>query len=292
MATSARQPLPQVTAIHDTGYLRYDGPRHGRGYVFRTLFAAGLRTVFGVGRGVGAKLFPWSVVAVVAAAAAVVAVLTAQSSEEVVTYPEFVDYLGLVVALFLAIAAPELISRDMRTRVLSLYFSRPVRRTDYILAKLGALVAATWLLLGAPQLLMFAGAAFDAAGPREVGQELVQAGAGILYAAMFALVSAGIALLVASASGRRGVAAAGIAAVFLLTIPIAGVLSVSNVDPLPQLAGLVSPSLLLQGIHRWLFEAGYGLDIAGFGPLYAAVAALTVLACTTLLMVRVRRLGC
>ncbi len=39
-------------------------------------------------------------------------------------------------AIFLAAQAPELLSRDQRYQVLPLYFSRPIGRSDYALAKL------------------------------------------------------------------------------------------------------------------------------------------------------------
>ena len=37
--------------------------------------------------------------------------------------------------LFCAVVAPELVSRDLRGGVLPLYFSRPLTRIDYALAK-------------------------------------------------------------------------------------------------------------------------------------------------------------
>ena len=49
-----------------------------------------------------------------------------------------------VVTIFIAAQAPELVSRDLRSRVLPLYFCRPLRRGDYPLAKFLALAAALW----------------------------------------------------------------------------------------------------------------------------------------------------
>ena len=46
---------------------------------------------------------------------------------------------GLVMVIFVAAQAPELVSRDLRSHVLPLYFCRPVRRLDYPLAKYAAL---------------------------------------------------------------------------------------------------------------------------------------------------------
>ena len=48
----------------------------------------------------------------------------------------------------MASAAPELVSRDLRSHVLPLYFFRPLRRTDYPLAKYLAMTAALPAALG------------------------------------------------------------------------------------------------------------------------------------------------
>ena len=56
---------PATGVIHDIGYQRYTGPRLGRGYAVRSLYAHGLRTAFGLGRSAKAKIFPWSVVGIV-----------------------------------------------------------------------------------------------------------------------------------------------------------------------------------------------------------------------------------
>ena len=59
--------------------------------------------------------------------------------------------------IFIAAQAPELVSRDLRSHVLPLYFSRPIRRGDYPLAKYIALTAALLLLIEVPLLIMYVG---------------------------------------------------------------------------------------------------------------------------------------
>ena len=59
----------------------------------------------------------------------------------VVRYDTYVFQLRVVVMIiFVAAQAPELVSRDLRSHVLPLYFSRPLRRMDYPLAKLAAFI--------------------------------------------------------------------------------------------------------------------------------------------------------
>jgi ABC-2 type transport system permease protein len=88
--------------IHDIGYRRYEGARLGRGHILRSMYVHSLRTAFGLGRGLKAKLFPWAVTGVVTAVAVVITAINSRSPEPVGTYPEFVDNMGVLGMLFLA----------------------------------------------------------------------------------------------------------------------------------------------------------------------------------------------
>jgi ABC-2 type transport system permease protein len=249
-----------------------------------------VRTAFGIGRGFKAKLFPFAVVGIVVAVAVVITAVSSQAGRQVVTYFSYVDVMGTLAVLFLAVVAPELVSRDLRARLLTLYFSRALGRTDYALGKLAALVTAVWLLLGAPQLLMFAGAAFDAKHPHQVWDQFTQLLGGVLYAGIFAVITSAVALLVASFSGRRAFAAGGIMAVFLVTLPVVGVLAAVGGDgPLTDLAGVANPSTLAAGVSTWVFQRDDGPPIGSTGPLYVLVAVVLVAVCTVGLLARYRR---
>ncbi|MGH3937999.1 MAG: ABC transporter permease [Pseudonocardiaceae bacterium] len=284
--------------IHDIGYQRYDGPRLGRGAVLGALYVHGLRTAFGLGRTAKAKIFPWFVVGVVGVTAVVLGVVRAQFGAEVDEatggYIGFADTMSWLVIFFVAVVGPELVSRDLRSGVLPLYFSRPLRSGDYPVAKLAALASAVWLLLGAPQLLMFAIAAVSADGPGAVWTEVGNVAPGLLYAAIWAVVFAAIGLLVASLTGRRAFAAGGIVAVFLMSAPVVAVLAVLPSATANKLAGLASPVSLVQGVRMWLFDPAQnegGLDIGDFGPLYGAVAIALVTVCVALLIARYRKVA-
>ncbi|MEV0154328.1 ABC transporter permease subunit [Micromonospora sp. NPDC050686] len=285
--------------IHDIGYQRYTGPRLGRRHVFGALYLHGVRTAFGLGRSAKAKIFPWLVVAIVLAVAAGLTAVRAQFGETVMTYAQFADAMSWLVIFFVAVAAPELVSRDLRSGVLPLYFSRPLPRGDYALAKLGALATALWLLLGAPQLVMFLGAAFTTGdGMSGVWHELLDLLPGLLYAALWAVVFASIGLLIASLTGKRAFAAGGIVAIFLMTTPVVGVLSIMPSRAINELAFLASPSTLVGGVGTWALGdllvpegQGGGMPIGDFGPVYAAAAVLLVAGCVTLLLLRYRKVA-
>jgi ABC-2 type transport system permease protein len=196
------------------------------------------------------------------------------------------------------VVGPELVSRDLRSGVLPLYFSRPLPRGDYALAKLLSLMTALWLLLGAPQLVMFLGAAFTTDdGMRGVWNELLDLLPGLLYAALWAVVFASVGLLIASLTGKRAFAAGGIVAAFLMTTPIVGTLSIMPSRTVNELALLASPSTLVQGVGLFtlgdlLAPAGEATRLIGdFGPVYVLAAVLLVAGCVTLLLLRYRKVA-
>ena len=280
--------------IHDIGYQRYAGARLGRLDVFRALYTQSLRTVFGLGRNFKAKIFPWFVVGVAAIVAIVVMAIRAQTGEVVIKYAEYPQVLGLLMILFVAIAAPELVSRDLHSGVLPLYFSRPLRPADYALAKLAALVSGVVLVFGGGQILIFIGAAFSVKGFSNVMNELGDVGLALIYTLLYGLVFASIAVLIASLLKRRAVAAAAIVGSFIVTAPIVAVLAILPSDTAHQLAQIVNPVSLVGGVGDWLFEPSSSseeLGIGPFGPLYALVAVCLVALCVTLLMGRYRKVS-
>lgn len=281
----------EQSVIHDIGYQRYTGVRLGRAYATRALYAHGLRTAFGLGRSAKAKIFPWLVVGIVGVVAAVVTAVRAQFGEPVLSYTEFPEQLTVLIILFCAVAAPELVSRDLRSGVLPLYFARPLDRSDYALAKLAALATAVWLVLAGAQLMMFVGGAFSVEGMRAVRDEFGDFLPGVAYSAVHAVVFSAIALLVASLAGRRAVAAAVIVAVFLVTTPVVGVLYAVGGETLRQLAFLASPMTLVGGVGDWLFESGGESGVGPYGPLYGAAAVALVIVCVTLLLARYRKVA-
>ncbi|RKN44479.1 ABC transporter permease [Micromonospora endolithica] len=292
--------MPEPTGvIHDIGYQRYTGPRLGRRHVFGALYLHGLRTVFGLGRSAKAKIFPWLVLGIVTLVAAGVTAVRSQIGEVVMSYAQFADAMSWLVIFFVAVAAPELVSRDLQSGVLPLYFSRPLPRADYPLAKLLALGTALWLLLGGPQLVMFLGAAFTTKqGMRGVWNELLDLLPGLLYAGLWAVVFASIGLLVASLTGKRAFAAGGIVAVFLMTAPVVGTLSIMPSQTVNELAFLASPSTLVSGVGTWALgdllepaDQGGGLPIGDFGPVYALAAVALVTTCVALLLLRYRKVA-
>ena len=277
--------------IHDIGYQRYTGPRLGRRHVFGSLYVHSLRAAFGLGRTAKAKIFPGFVVAVAFGVAVVGVAIRTQTGTVAVSYLQYVDGLGIPVLLFLAVVAPELVCRDLRAQVLPLYFSRPLRRSDYALAKLAAMVSAVWLLLAGPLLVMFLGYAFaQTGGASGAWHEFTDYLGALGYATITAVVLGAVAVPLASLSTRRAVSAVIIAGAFAVTTPVIGVLSAVGGTTAQQLAPLVNPIGMLNGLEAWIYRRD-NLDIGGYGPLYLAAALALVAGCVAALVVRYRRVA-
>lgn len=285
--------MSEASVIHDIGYQRYTGPRLGRAHVLGALYVHGLRAAFGFGRSAKAKIFPWLVAGIVLLVAVILAAVRAQAGIVALNYVQFADAMSWLVILFVAIVAPELVSRDMGSGVLPLYFSRPLRAADYVWAKFAALVSGVWLLLGVPQLIMFLGAAFTTkTGMRGVWTEVGDLLPAWGYSLLWAVVFAAIGLLIASLTGKRAFAAGGIVAVFLMTTPVVGVLSILPSTDAQQLAGLASPMTLVAGVGTWLIPASnIGLDLGRFGVVYLIEAVALIAACLLLLLARYRKVA-
>jgi ABC-2 type transport system permease protein len=283
------------SVIHDIGYQRYTGARLGRGHAIRSLYVHSVRAAFGVGRGAKAKIFPWLIIGIALAFALIAIAVKSITQQELVSYRGFANSMSYPVMMFLAIIAPELVSRDLRDKTLPLYFSRPLRRSDYALTKLASLMTAVMVLLGGPQLLIFIGVAFSADKDRlsYAGTELSHLWPGLIASLLYAFVLSSLALLVASLTSRRAFGAAGVVAVFLISTPIVGILFAIGGPVLRHLAALANPMTATRQTLQWFFGAdrGDGIPLDNYGPIYGIAILALVVVCISLLLLRYRKVA-
>jgi ABC-2 type transport system permease protein len=314
--------------IHDIGYRRYEGERLGRGRIVTALCWHSLRSAFGVGRGVKAKIVPVLTFAIVCLPAAVDAVIVARTGTRQVSYDTYVPILRiLVMTVFLAAQAPELVSRDLRSHVLPLYFARPIRRLDYPLAKLAAFVLACLAMIEIPLLILYLGTIAQAHGGSAIWAQTRALIPGLLVGLMWSVLLASIALAIASLTGRRAYATGGIAIFFLLTFTLARILvrvAAQNtvaargagpggppgsgsvpahliqpaVPAAAHLYALISPFTVLDGVRQWLGGTNPGGILAGgianpgsYGPLFGVMLLVFLGASLAILAARYRKVG-
>jgi ABC-2 type transport system permease protein len=312
-------PPSAAGVIHDLGYRGYEGPRLGRRRIVAALTWHSFRAAFGFGRGAKAKIVPVIALIALCLPAAVNAFAMSRGNARLVTYDTYVPVLRvLVMTVFVAVQAPELVSRDLRSRVLPLYFSRPIRSGDYPLAKYLAFTAACLVMMEVPLLLLYAGTIVNVHGGSAVWAQTKALIPGLLVGLMWAVVLAGISLFIASLTGRRAFATGAVAIFFLLTFTLSEILlQVENngaggppgpvnvgpgqsfslgAPPPPTLAekvaGLFSPFTLMDGVRRWLGGTTQALLVqkpGGFGAVYALVLIVVLALCLAGLAARYRK---
>jgi ABC-2 type transport system permease protein len=280
-------------SIYDLGYQRYAGVRLGRRYAIWSLYLYSLRVVFGIGRSFWAKLAAFGLLAAALVPAIVQLGVASIAPEDLeIVRPE--DYYGLIeplLAIFVAIIAPELAGRDQRTRTLSLYFSRALYRTDYALAKFAALTTALLTMTVIPQLLMFSGNMSAADDSFEyLSDNFGDIPAILVSALMLSSFMAGISLAIASQTSRRMYSTVAIVVVFTLTTGIAlAVFESSGRDS--GLVLLLSPIHVVRGMTLWLFGADPGednpeIEDADMPGITYAIAALVFTLLTLAIIIR------
>jgi len=263
--------------IHDIGYRSYDGPRVGRRGIAAALCWQSLRAAFGFGRGAKAKIVPVIAFVIMCTPAVVNAIALAlgRSHTPVVKYDTYVNTLRvLVTLLFVAVQAPELVARDLRSRVLPLYFARPIRRHDYPAAKYAAFVLACLAMIDIPVLLLYVGTIFQVHGGGQIWTQTKAMIPGLLIGLMWSLVLAAIGLALASVSGRRAFSTGAVVIFLFLTWtlalvltrivqapvrPVAGLRAHAAVPASAHLFGLISPYTVMDGVRQWLGGTNPGI---------------------------------
>ncbi|MFE2373407.1 ABC transporter permease [Streptomyces sp. NPDC059398] len=289
----------ETSQIHNIGYRNYDGQRLGRAYARRSLFAQSLRGAYGLGRSAKSKVLPMILFAVMCVPAAiVVAVAVATKAKDLpLDYTRYAILTQAVIGLYLAAQAPQAVSRDLRFKSIPLYFSRPIERVDYVLAKYAAMASALFVLTGAPLLILYIGSLL---AKLDFADQTEGFGQGLVSVALLSVLFSGIALVVAALTPRRGFGVAAVIAVLTITYG-----AVSTVQAIAfnqgsagavSWLGLFSPITLIDGVQTAFlgatsaFPGGEGPG-AGAGAVYVFVVLALIAGSYAVLMRRYRKVG-
>jgi hypothetical protein len=269
--------------IYDRGYRSYEGERKGRGAIRRAIARDGIRRILGLRRKARRKILPWSLLVIGVVMAAVIIGLhfvagsiAAGIEEGLPTYPELFDLYSWIALLFIAVTCTELLIPDRTQGVLSVYFSRPMRVSDYLAGKLYAYLTVAGAIYVVPQILLHLGLA----GLSETGfLSYLGAHLDVLWkipvaALAFLAVHGGLLAVLSSLIDRTGFAAAAYLAILTAGNGIAGVIADAGIFG-SRYVSLLALSDHPRVVRDWVFDVNLGdyrPELAGFEPWVSAVA--------------------
>jgi ABC-2 type transport system permease protein len=211
-----------------------------------------------------------------------------------IPYVHYAYYLQIAVMVFLAAQTPQVVTGDLRFRTLSLYFSRPLERDDYVLAKLGALATGLFALLAAPLLIIYVAvllshthAASDVLD--ETGRVLI----GLAGVAVDAVLLAAIGMAISAFTRVRAFAVVGIIGLYLVTSSVAAIVGgVTRASDVGAAFGLLSPFSLLDGFQAWALrvQPATPLEPGHLGWAYGLVVVVDLALAAAILHWRYRRI--
>ena len=212
--------------VYDIGYRSYDGPREGRMRARKTVFVDGVRTTLGLGRSPMAKLLPavlFLSVLVPAAVLALINVVAEQIPGDLPGHAGYYQIISVILLLFAAIIAPELLCPDRRDGVLSLYLVRPLTATDYLAGRWFAFLSVALALAYSGQVVLFVGKVLGVEDPVQYLQDNWLDVPRFLAAGLLvALFITTLPMAASAFTNRRAYAAAFVIGLFLISSAVAG----------------------------------------------------------------------
>jgi ABC-2 type transport system permease protein len=245
----------QGARLFDLGYRGYEGARREPRWAMLTVAVFTVRRVLGFGRGARHKVLP-AITLGIAYVPALVSVGLAVLLDDIpvgdlITYGEYMFFIGSALALFAALIAPEALCPDRRSGMLGLYLAGPLDRNRYLVAKAAAVLAVMLLITLGPLLFMLA--AFVAAGHGPSAGETPGLLLRILVVGVVAALGyASISLAVSSFTTRR--AAAAVAVVLLLFVPVIVARSAVESAGAPDTLDLLSFPFVISELSYRVFD--------------------------------------
>ncbi len=214
--------------VFDLGYQHYEGPREGRMRARQALWLNGVRTAIGLGRGWQSKVLPGLLFVAVIVPAFLFSFIasSADIGDEVPSQADYFWIVNIVIILFSATTAPEMLCPDRRDRVLDLYLVRPLTTTDYVIGRWLAFFTVMLPIVYAGQIVLFIGLTLAANEPLDyLRDQWADIPRLLIVGAAIAAFATSIPLAVSTFTVRRTYAAAIVIALFLISPIVAGSLT-------------------------------------------------------------------
>ena len=277
--TSAPAPQGNYGEIFDRGYLHYDGPRLGIPAAIWALARYSMARAIGIRRPWTAKIIPLLIyAAVLIPVALAIGIRAFVPAFNFLTYGQLFGAIFILEGIFVALIAPEMVSTDRHDRMLPLYFSRPIGRNAYVLAKLlgtGLLTLSISLL---PVVIMWVGNVLLAQDPSLAFREgLDDLGKIVVAGVLIAFYLGAIGLMISSFTGRKSVAVGVIVLGFVISESLSLALSEALRDQpdLERWMFVLSPARTIASMVNGLFPLNDS-DITEFAVPFSQAAGVMV----------------
>ncbi|MDQ3656554.1 MAG: ABC transporter permease [Chloroflexota bacterium] len=224
-STNSTPPVGRYGEVFDRGYTHYTGERLGRRQAFRSLVGYSMKRAMGIRKSWTAKILPFLLyTGAVVPLVIMIGVSALVPDAEFASYSDYLAAIFVIVGIFVATAAPEMLCVDRHERTLPLYFSRAISRFDYVLAKVVAMALLTMTLSVVPVIILWFGRQLVSDSPWQAMRDNVgDLGRVVFVGTLIALVLGTIGLVISSFTNRKGVAVTVIIIGFVVTTGMANV---------------------------------------------------------------------
>ena len=255
--------------VFDLGYQHYLGPREGRSRARRAIYSDGVKAALGIGRGGRAKIMPWSFIGLSALVAFIMSLVAGTidrvagpGASELANLPTHSDYYGfasILLFIFAATVGPEMLSPDRKNGVISLYLVRPLTTTDYVTSRWAAFFTVMVFVAWLPQTVLLAGLALGASEPAEYMKDnWLDVPRYLVSGAAIALYTTTLAMLVASYTTRRAMAAAFLIGLFVISAVFTSGLAESLDNTTGDWISMFNLANIPMHVNDWVFDATSG----------------------------------
>jgi ABC-2 type transport system permease protein len=270
------------------------------------VFKDGVRVALGLGRGPRAKVLPWFFIGVLVLMALVMAMIAGAAERlggpgaaEQMNLPSHADFYGIasiILYVFAAIAAPELLTRDRHEGVINLYLVRPLSATNYLAARWLAFLSVMAVVAWVPQAVLFTGLSMGDPSPADyLIRHWVDIPRFLAAGLVMATFLTTLAMLTASFTRRRAMAAIFLVGLFVVSAPFTVGLARELEGATAQWVSMFNLTSIPVHVNDLIFDDVSEItDEAPAGQLGSTVHALWYLAWTAIpalvLRARYRRL--
>lgn len=284
---------PGYGEVFDRGYKHYEGQRLGRGHAIWALTTYSMKRALGIKKGIGAKIIPILLyIGVLVPAIAMIAVRGFLPQAMPINYAEYFTIIFVMVGIFVATIAPEMLCGDRQENVLPLYFSRAITRMDYLVAKILATAILTLTMSLAPVFILWLGyQLLDESPLTAMRDNLGDLGKIVIAGVLIAFYLGAIGLMISSFTGRKSVAVGVIVLGYLMSESIANfVLYATDLEMVwKRVIVFLSPSTTVTGLVGKMWNASMDPMTNQLGLsaiVYGAVMVAIILICFAVMYVR------